>query len=106
MSELMERVAATLGLPANSSTAAVFAEVDRVVALRRDRLVAAAVADGRLIQASRATWRLELNKGVAAERQLAALTSVKVVPVEEDALDHVIASFGVDTAKSKARRSA
>ena len=79
MALTMGDIRATLGLSKDATTAELFAEVDRRLDARRDRLVAAAVADGRLLEQSAPAWRAELDRGgVAAEKTLASFASVGV----------------------------
>ncbi len=83
MALTMADIRATLGLPKDATTAQLLAEVDKRVAARRGRLIDAAVADGRLVEASRAGWMTTLARdGVEAERVLSSLVSPKIAMQE------------------------
>jgi hypothetical protein len=72
---------AALGLPKDASASAVLAQIDQVVAKRRDRLVRAAIDDGRIPEGGYAKWRAELDRGgVKAEKVLASLTPALAPP--------------------------
>lgn len=81
-----EAVAARLGLPKDASGATILETLDRRISERRDNLVAAAVADGRISSVSRSAWRDELDKSpVVAEAALHSLLPVKAAaPPPED----------------------
>jgi hypothetical protein len=81
----LDDVKARLGLPAAASEREVLAAVDRAAARHRDGLIAAALADGRIVDGS--AWREQLDREPAkTEAQLAALTPA-VAPVREQQRD-------------------